>query len=42
MPPTILAMAEPLVGGGTQKVEEWGCERGMVAEEGALFHFRIS
>lgn len=30
LPPTILAIAEPLVGGGGQKVEESGREGGMV------------
>lgn len=34
LPPTILAMAEPLAGGGAQKVEEWGRAGGIVAREG--------
>lgn len=42
LPPTILAMAEPLVGGGAQKVEESGVMEGMVAREGAVFHLTIS
>lgn len=34
LPPTILAMAEPLAGGGAQKVEERGRERRTVAGRG--------
>lgn len=35
LPPTILAITEPLVGGGGQKVEESGHEGGAVTEEEA-------
>lgn len=41
LPPTILAMAEPLVGGGAQKMEEWRYEGGVVEGEGSVSHLRI-
>ena len=42
LPPTILAIAEPLVGGRAQKVEESGQEGGTVAGEGATLHLRMA